>query len=107
MNKDFIKLRDDAGNARLEYEKASARLTSAVRNCVHQWGKVEAAHIYTPGYTIPGDPPGTMGVDWRGPVDVPSKTEYRWKRVCSICGEIQYTSSTEDEVIKHPKFYER
>ena len=72
--------------------------------CQHNWGETVADHLYTEGYTIPGDKPGTMGSDFRGPTYVSSKTEYRWKRVCKKCGKIEHTTQTEDHVTKTPKF---
>lgn len=84
--------------------RAEADLNTAIRACKHKWSPVEAAHIYHPGYKIEGDPVGTMGIDWRGPCYVESRTEKRWKRTCEHCGEIQYTSETTKHVTEEPKF---
>jgi len=54
----------------------------------------EADHIYHKAYTYPGDAPGTMGVDHCGPIDVPPRTEERWKRTCTICGKVEITKQT-------------
>ena len=89
---------------RLELDETERKLVSAVRSCNHRWGAVTPDHIYHKGYTIPGDPPGTMGVDWRGPCDVAAKTDFRWKRVCQECGEIQYTTRTTETITKTPTF---
>jgi hypothetical protein len=83
------------------------RLASIERRCRHEWSPVTADHVHHKAYTTPGDPPGTMGVDWRGPCHVDAKTEYRWKRTCSRCGKVEHTSRTEDrveKVVKVPVF---
>lgn len=105
MTKNFAEMRRLLAESERNTEARKDILFHAVQNCKHEWTKPVADHIYHAGYRIPGDPPGTMGVDWRGPVDVPSKTENRWRRECEICGEVQYTSDTTKEVTEHPKFY--
>jgi hypothetical protein len=87
---------------RLARKKAS--IINVQNNCSHSWGSVIDASIYTPGYTIPGDPPGTMGIDWRGPVYVDSKTEHRWKRICKNCNKEEVTTQTNKTVVETPKF---
>lgn len=72
--------------------------------CQHRWGQTEPDHIYRAAYTIPGDAPGTMGVDWRGPVHVAPETANRWKRVCCLCGKIEHTSKTTQQVKHVPEF---
>lgn len=62
------------------------------RRCPHVWGETKYTPDYQEAYTIPGDPPGTMGVDWRGPCHVPAKTTPKWSRTCTKCG---YTQTTE------------
>ena len=53
--------------------------------------------IITETYTIPGDRPGTMGVDWRGPVHVPSSTKDQWTRTCTECGKEEVTTQKNEE----------
>jgi hypothetical protein len=67
------------------------QLNAARRACRHSWGEVKYVPEYHEGYTIPGDPPGTMGVDWRGPFYVPATTTRRWERTCAACGLAQRT----------------
>ncbi len=91
-------------NAQSEIERLNreiGQLKSQQANCPHQWGEVIADHIYNEAYTIPGDPPGTMGIDWRGPCYVPAETIERWKRVCKICGKIEYTSQKEQVRVEY------
>ncbi len=99
---------------RLRREIATLRDTAAARerdlaevyaNCRHDW-IVTPDHIYHESYTIPGDAPGTMGVDWRGPCHVPASTEKRWKRECRICGKVEHTSATNTETVVNetPRF---
>ena len=45
-----------------------------------------------------------MGVDRRGPVEVPASTELRWKRICGKCAKVEHTIKTTEEIIKTPKF---
>lgn len=104
MDTSIARMRLALDAAKRNQVEAERRLSEAVRNCVHNWSKTVADHIYHEGYRIPGDPPGTMGVDWRGPMDVPSKTEKRWKRTCQTCGEVEYTTQTTKEVTEHPTF---
>lgn len=91
---------------RQELRDAEARLDVADRQCGHEWGPTINASIYHEAYTCPGDPPGTMGVDWRGPVHVPSRTEQRWKRVCKKCGKEEFTSRANETsvVVATPVF---
>ena len=104
MNQKIKQLRDNVTRLTEDLEKAKALLKTETYNCDHDWSPPVSAHIYEPGYTIPGDPPGTMGIDWRGPTYVDAKTTKRWKRTCSICGEIQYTNEIVKTVVENPIF---
>ena len=73
-------------------------------NCEHNWSDPVYDPIVREGYEHPGDPPGTMGVDWRGPTWVPREEKPRWKRVCSKCKLEQETRSTRNDVKKVPVF---
>lgn len=97
-------LRVDISRLEEQLKRKQHELACAVRNCPHDWTPIEAAHIYHKGYTIEGDPPGTMGVDWRGPFYVEPKTEKRWKRTCRRCGEVEYTTKIKQEMTEHPTF---
>lgn len=79
-------------------------LAYAERSCRHQWSEPQADHTHQAAYTIPGDPPGTCGVDWRGPVYVPSQTTKRWKRTCARCGKVEHTTRSTQEVKDRPNF---
>lgn len=61
------------------------------KQCFHTWGAIVYDPIYHKAYTAPGDPPGTMGVDWRGPVHVSAQTIPQWRRQCTKCGFSQTT----------------
>lgn len=80
------------------------KLEDILNSCQHKWSDPVYDPIYSPAYEIPGDPPGTMGVDWRGPTYVPASSTPRWKRTCSVCGHIEYTTSWKEEVTKLPRF---
>jgi hypothetical protein len=75
-----------------QLEAAKTALDNLVDSCLHQWGDPVYDPEYIPGYHIPGDPPGTMGVDRRSPMDVPSKTNERWRRTCKNCGHTEWTT---------------
>lgn len=70
------------------------QLDAARLACRHSWGTVKYVPEHHEGYTIPGDPPGTMGVDWRGPCEVAPTTTRRWERACATCGLVQRTGRT-------------
>ena len=70
------------------------QLDAARRACRHSWTEVKYVPEHHEGHTIPGDPPGTMGVDWRGPCYVPATTTRRWERTCTACGLTQRTEAT-------------
>jgi hypothetical protein len=93
------------GKLKDELTKAEIDLRDYETKCVHKF-ETYYDPVYTPAYTIPGDKPGTMGVDFRGPIDVPANTKERWRRECGICGLIQYTTRTYDivNVKKIPKW---
>jgi|ERR1017187_2670954 hypothetical protein len=104
MNAEIAKLRGKARETQSECDKAKGNLLEAVRNCRHRWGPTQDAHIYTEGFTIPGDPPGVGGSDHRCDCYVDAKTDKRWKRVCMDCGKEQFTTNVRKEVIEHPQF---
>jgi hypothetical protein len=105
MNPDIRKLLDDIFVAERKYKALQSQLEAFRRDCRHKWGSVVYDPIVTQAYTIPGDPPGTMGVDWRGPCHVPRSEKARWKRECSECGDVEYTFDTKDKVERIPVFY--
>lgn len=74
-----------------ELERQKTRLKDAERECQHDWLPIEYCPEYQEAYTIPGDAPGTMGIDWRGPTYVPAKTTPKWRRTCRICGRVEKT----------------
>jgi hypothetical protein len=75
--------------------------------CPHVWGATKYTPEIHEGYQDPGDPVGTMGVDWRGPIWVPRQEIPRWSRRCSECGLVQQTERTTDKIEKVPAFNER
>lgn len=100
MKHEIQKLRNDVEMKKESFTEAKRRLDTIVTSCHHKFGETVYDPIVTAGYHISGDPPGTMGVDRQLPMDVPEHVEKRWKRICDICGEIDYTTQTKQEV-KH------
>ena len=97
-------LQKDIAELERQLELKKRELQTRFNNCNHRWGETVADHIYRDSYTIPGDPPGTMGIDWRGPCYVPAKTTHRWKRTCLNCGKEEYTQNTNKTTIETPRF---
>ncbi len=91
MNESFENRRRRVQEAQAELARATDALQTAERFCQHQWGPAAYTPIVSEAHTIPGDPPGTMGVDWRGPTYVPSSSRPCWTRVCLTCGKEEKT----------------
>ncbi len=81
-----------------------AKLAGIQRECHHKWSDPIDTAIVTEGYTDPGDAPGTMGIDFRGPCYIPGTREQQWTRVCSVCGKTEATSQVTQKVSTSPKF---
>jgi len=94
MKPDAEQLRERVLRLTRELAEADGALAHVVQTCQHQYGQPVYDPIHHKAYTIPGDPPGTMGVDWRGPCYVPAETIRRWKKVCTLCGDTRYTQNT-------------
>jgi hypothetical protein len=104
MRQQVDELEQIFSNFKADLANAKADLAKAIRNCKHEWSTPAANHIRTDGYTIPGDPPDTMGVDRRQDFYVEPKITKRWTRVCALCGEIQHTGNTQKQVTEIPAF---
>ncbi|HWP61378.1 MAG TPA: hypothetical protein VN495_02145 [Candidatus Paceibacterota bacterium] len=98
------RLRGEIADLERDLRIKKSALEHTQGNCNHRWGEV----VYDPkvraGYTSPGDPPGTMGIDWRGPTYVPREETPRWRRTCGSCDLTQYTENTTEHVTKNPVF---
>ena len=88
-----VSLERDIERKNRELEKAKAALRRFDEECGHEWSDPVRDDIYRAAYTTPGDPPGTMGIDWQGPVHVPAETTKRWKRTCLRCGKVEHTTN--------------
>jgi hypothetical protein len=102
MRPEAKKLRDRVSKLAKEFEEAQRGLDNLERTCRHQYGPTVYDPINHKAYTCPGDPPGTMGVDWRGPVHVPARTEKRWRRECDLCGKVEYTKQVKENITETP-----
>ncbi len=96
---EFDELERDIAANKERADRASQRLNAGREACRHKWGDTRYDPDRKGAYTTTGDPLGTMGVDWRGPVNVPAKTTKRWTRECELCGLVQITTSTKKEHI--------
>ena len=88
--------RDIAARAE-SLDRDREKLRSARAACSHRWGDTRYIPDHREAHVIPGDPPGTMGVDWRGPAHVQAKTIKKWTRQCESCGLVQTTTRTKEE----------
>ena len=79
---------------------AQNELAGIERNCRHEWNEPQYTPEYRPGYTEPGDTPGTMGIDWRGSCYVTAETIPKWTRTCRICGKTETTTRSEPVIAK-------
>lgn len=96
---DPYKLQQEIEQTRNALKSKESQLEHIQRSCQHQWGSVVYAPIHHEAYTVPGDEPGTMGVDFRGPCYVPSETIRQWKRTCSKCNLTQTTQYTKKQTV--------
>ena len=87
--------------AHQQVEAARRDLHTIQSACHHEWDS-KYTPDYQPGYTAPGDTPGTMGIDFRGPIDVPSKTTPKWTRYCKVCGKSEITTCTKSVATQEP-----
>lgn len=98
MNQEAQRIRERYRQSQKEFREAEESLQNLEENCRHIYGSTEDAHYVVGGYTIPGDPHGTMGVDRRVSVYVPRETKKRWMRKCTLCGKVEYTENVRTEV---------
>lgn len=89
--------------AQLELRQKQYALDQFQKRCSHDWSE-EYDPIHHPGGSDPGDPPGTMGVDRRGPTSWPARTEPRWKRTCRHCGKVEHTTRQAEVVTRRPQW---
>ena len=109
-----MSIRQQADQLCLEIQEAErilaakrASLAHIYATCKHQFGDPVYDPIVVKGFTHPGDPPGTMGVDWRAPVYVEGSETPRWRQTCSLCGLTEYTTDTTTVATRHPQFRNR
>jgi hypothetical protein len=76
----MIELRQHLADLKRQVEAAEQAIAAAEQRCSpHRWTETEYEPIHQSAYRIPGDPP----------LDVPARTEKRWKRRCTSCGKEQ------------------
>jgi len=90
-------LRQEIANCEAHLKNFRSCLENLERSCQHTWGQTKYTPIEHKAYTIPGDAPGTMGVDWQGPCYVPAETIKQWSRTCTKCGKTETTRATKKE----------
>lgn len=103
-NKRVLKLMEEHEAAQRLLASSTRELERIRASCRHDWGPEVYDPIIIEAYTIPGDPPGTCGVDWRPETRVPRKETPRWKRKCEECLLTQYTERTSEKVSRKPNF---
>lgn len=85
-------------------EASRAKLRNLRATCSHDWEEPKYTPKIREAYTIEGDPPGTMGIDWRGPQHVPRKEIPVWTRTCRRCGTTETTTKVTEKVTTAPRF---
>lgn len=104
MEPQVKELRDLVSRLKEELSGAEEQLNAYVDSCRHNFSKPVYDPVYYPGFMTAGDPPGTMGVDWQGPMYIPERTEKRWKRECQKCGEVEYNKGIKEVKQELPDF---
>jgi hypothetical protein len=94
INSEAQRLRASIEKLSKQLQSDKAQLDRIVSACRHEWGDTVYDPEVTPGYHIPGDPPGVGGVDHQFPMDVPEKITKRWRRTCRNCGHPVWTTHT-------------
>lgn len=87
-------IRGKIQTAKALLESLERELNIIIRNCPHSWGSTQYDPIIREAYTDPGDAPGTCGIDWRGPVEIPCQETKRWTRKCALCLKEEATTMT-------------
>jgi hypothetical protein len=100
----YVEIQRDIEDLEAQLQRKREEADRLMRTCPHTWGDAVYDPIIREAYTVPGDPPGTMGVDWRGPSYVPRQETKRWKRICSKCGTVQYTQRCTQKATDVPTF---
>lgn len=85
------------------YKKRLA-LEHLTRNCRHDWMATVYDPEITPAGSSDGDPVGTMGIDRQLPHSWPETRKDRWKRMCPLCGAVEYTYTARVLTSKEPVF---
>lgn len=85
-------LQRQAKELQRQADAALAQANAIKNKCKHTWMAEQYDPIVKEGYTVPGDPPGTMGVDHRSAFYVEGTTTPRWSRICFHCGLVQTTT---------------
>lgn len=98
METEARELREKATRLAREAQAAGEALELYEKRCPHKWSEARYTPTHYPAYEFPGDEPGTMGVDWRGPVYIPASTTEEWTRECQRCGLVQTTQRVEKEI---------
>ncbi|MFA6042175.1 MAG: hypothetical protein WCV85_00765 [Patescibacteria group bacterium] len=94
VNVQAFELRKLIPELEAQLKQARQALEAIEARCSHSWGPVQYDPIEHAAYHIPGDPPEFSGADHRFPMDVPARTEKRWRRDCIHCGKPEYTNHT-------------
>ena len=100
MDSTIEQMRREIATAEDQLQSLKERLDRKVRECKmtgHKWSPVKYEPIEYKGYQTQGDPPGTMGVDWQGPMYIPASTTKQWSRTCTTCGHKELTQRTKKE----------
>lgn len=87
-----------------QLESLQSLLKQIQDKCKHEWTDPISDDLVVKAYTDPGDTPGTMGVDFRGPCYVPESRTKRWRRYCPLCDKTEFTQNIKVEKKDIPVF---
>lgn len=104
MTPEAMAARNRIAALKRDLASAEANLSNLEHTCRHEFGAVVSDPIIRPGYTEPGDAPGTMGIDHRSSFYVPEERTPRWIRTCRLCGKVEETRETTKTVTETPSF---
>jgi len=104
MDERFRKLVQYERVSKKAYDLAKRELRAARSSCQHEWIEAKYNPVVREEYTIPGDALGTMGEDHRGTWHVHRSEKPRWSRTCAICGKVEYTERSDEQITRTPRF---
>lgn len=83
--------------------EAKNRLAAIERVCHHNWSEPKREFVEKTEY-VNGTNIIRQGIDWWYETVSRTITVPIWTRTCAICGKVEKTEKTKDEIVKKPAF---